>query len=70
MVRLFLLLLSLAAAARAEPRGRAADESAWARLTERVRLRPTKVETLSVGASEYEVSVVTVQAAAFTWHAS
>jgi hypothetical protein len=63
-VRLFLLMLFLAAPLRAEPRGRAADATAWARLTERARLRPTSVEKLMVGANAYEVSVVALQSAA------
>lgn len=64
MVRIILLLLFLVSPVRAEPRGRAADEAAWTRLTERARLSPTKVEKLSIGASEYEVSVITLQAEA------
>jgi len=63
-VRLLALLLLLAAPLRAAPLGRAADAAAWARLTERARLRPTSVETLMIGANEYEVSVVAMQAAA------
>lgn len=64
MVRIFLLMLALAAPAEALPLGRVAEETAWARLTERARLRPTSVEKLSVGDSEYEVFVVTMATAA------
>lgn len=64
MVRIVLLLLSLAAPAGAANLGRAADAPAWERLTERAKSDPTKVEKLSVGASEYEVSVLTLRAEA------
>lgn len=64
MVRIILLLAALAAPAGAVPLGRAAEETAWARLTERARVRPTSVENLPVGESVYEVSVVTVSSAA------
>lgn len=64
MVRIILLLLALAAPAGAVPLGRVAEETAWARLTERARQRPTSVEKLSVGESEYAVFVVTVATAA------
>ena len=56
---IFLALLLCAAGARAQaPRPRVADDATWARLLERARLRPTSTQTLSVGATEYEVSVV------------
>lgn len=63
-MRLLVLLAALASAAQAAPLGRVADDAAWARLTERVRQRPTKVETISVGATAYEVSSVAFAAAA------
>lgn len=66
MVRLIALMLLLASAARAAPLGRVTDDATWARLTERARLRPTTVETISVGAAAYEVSVVAMATAAVT----
>ena len=64
MVRLIILLLSLAGSAQAAPLGRVTDDATWARLTERARRRPTKVESISVGATTYEVSVVVLTTAA------
>jgi hypothetical protein len=64
VVRLILLFLSLGAPAQAAPLGRVTDDATWARLTERARLRPTKVETIAVGAAFYEVSVVVLSTAA------
>ncbi len=63
MVKL-LLLLVLASPAHALPLGRVAEATTWDQLTERARSRPTSVEKLSVGTSEYEVSVVTLTVAA------
>lgn len=63
-MKLILVLAALASAAQAAPLARVADAGAWARLTERARQRPTSVERLSVGATEYEVSVVVMSAAA------
>lgn len=63
-MRPLLLLVALASAAHAAPLGRVTGDAAWTRLTERARLRPTKVETISVGATSYEVSVVVKSAAA------
>lgn len=62
MVRLLFLLL--ASAAQAASLGRVTDDATWARLTERARLRPTQVESISVGATSYEVSVVILSTAA------
>lgn len=64
MVKLTALLLALATAAQAAALGRVADDATWARLTERARLRPTKVETIAVGSTSYEVSVVTLSTSA------
>lgn len=62
MVRL--LFLMLASAAQAASLGRVTDDATWARLSERARLRPTTVETIAVGATTYEVSVVTLSTSA------
>lgn len=62
MVRL--LFLMLASAAQAASVGRVADDATWARLTERARLRPTRMESIPVGATVYEVSVLVVSTAA------
>lgn len=62
MVRLLFLLL--ASAAQAASIGRVTDDATWARLTERARLRPTKIETIPVGATSYEVSVVVLETSA------
>ena len=64
MVRLLLSLLAFASAAQAAPLGRVTDDAAWTRLTERARLRPTAVETIAVGGTSYEVSVVILSTAA------
>jgi hypothetical protein len=64
VVKTAFLALLLAAAARAAPLARVADDAAWARLTERARQRPTSVDKVSVGATEYEVSVVVLPVAA------
>lgn len=64
MVRLILLMLTLSSPAQAAPISRVTDDATWARLTERARLRPTAIERLSVGATEYEVFVVTLPVAA------
>lgn len=63
-MRLLLLTLALASTVSAAPIARVADDATWARLTERARLRPTAIERLSVGATEYEVFVVTLPVAA------
>lgn len=64
MVKLFFLLLALAAPAGAANLGRAADPSMWDRLTERAQRSPTTVEKLTVGDTEYRVFVVTLATAA------
>lgn len=58
MVKYILMMLALAAPLRAETRPRIADESNWTALTERAKIRPTRVERLVVGATEYQVFVV------------
>jgi len=58
------MLIALASSAQAAPLGRVTDDATWARLTERARLRPTKVEAITVGATSYEVSVVALATAA------
>ena len=58
------MLAALASVARAAPLGRVTDDATWARLTERARLRPTKVETIPVGTTSYEVSAVVLATAA------
>ena len=63
-MKLLLMLLALGSVAHAAPLGRVTDDATWARLTERARLRPTKVETIAVGATNYEVSVVVLATAA------
>lgn len=63
-MRLLLSMLFLAGSVRAAPLGRVADDAVWVRLTERARLRPTSVEKLSVGATEYEVFAVVLAAEA------
>lgn len=58
------MLVALASSAQAAPLGRVTDDATWARLTERARLRPTKVETIAVGPASYEVSVVILSTSA------
>jgi hypothetical protein len=64
MVKLLIMMLCLASSVSAAPLGRVTDDATWARLTERARLRPTTVETISVGATDYEVFVVVLATAA------
>jgi hypothetical protein len=64
VVKLLLLLLALAGSARAASLGRVSDDATWARLMERARQRPTSVQKLTVGATEYEVFTVILAVAA------